>query len=69
MGRVLQGSRDNYSFTAMRDKTASLIFDNAATVLKEHNLRRHYEISMGHQFAVLEVKQSQAKLRNLKPHL
>jgi hypothetical protein len=68
-GRVLQERWDNIFFTAVCDKTVCLIFNNGASVLKEHNLRRHYGILNKHHFGILEVKQREDKLKNLKPYL
>ena len=57
-GHVFQ---ERWDYTAVHAKTFCFIFNNAASVLKEHNLWHHYRILNKDQFGILEVKQREDK--------
>ena len=52
-----------YMFVLQREKTVCLLCSEVVSVIKEYNLRRHYETKHGAKYAKVSLQEKQAIVR------
>lgn len=59
----------NYLFTTIKDKPVCLVCGAAVAVIKEYNIRRHYETKHYEKYKDLDPKQKLQKVEEMKRSL